>query len=168
MRRWWDVLPIEKVGELYHEVQCVEVATPTALTCKNTFSIDFLTELGRTRLIDTGRRSSKRVLVPQPSDDPHDSLVSSPLYEQDRHDLLVEAIELKRYRNGIPSGIFYHDLRSKCDLCSGHASAFSYIYDQLLLMNSIVHPHPSTAFRTKISKKTRRIVSVPMGPWNTP
>lgn len=105
MRRWWDVLPLEKFGELYHEVQCVEVATPTALTCKITSSIDFLTELGRTRLIDTGRRSSKRVLVPQPSDDPHDPLVSSPLYEQDRHDLLVEAIELKRYRTGILSGI---------------------------------------------------------------
>lgn len=48
--------------------------------------------------------SSNRVLVPQPSDDPHDPLVSSPLFEQDRHDLLEEVIELRTYRTGIRSG----------------------------------------------------------------
>ena len=49
-------------------------------------------------------KSSNRVLVPQPNDDPHDPLVSSPLFDQDQYDLSEEAIELTRSRIGIPFG----------------------------------------------------------------
>ena len=49
-------------------------------------------------------KSSDRVLVPQPSDDPHDPLVSPPLFAQDRIDLSEDTIELTRNRIGIPFG----------------------------------------------------------------
>lgn len=49
-------------------------------------------------------KSSDRVLVPQPSDDPHDPLVSLPLFERDRIDLLEETFELTKNRIGVPFG----------------------------------------------------------------
>lgn len=49
-------------------------------------------------------KSSDRVLVPQPSDDPHDPLVSPSLFKDDRIDLLDETIELTKPRIGIPFG----------------------------------------------------------------
>lgn len=49
-------------------------------------------------------KASDRVLVPQPSDDPHDPLVSSSLFERDRCDLSEEAVKLTRPRIGTPFG----------------------------------------------------------------
>ena len=49
-------------------------------------------------------KSSDRVLVPQPSDDPHDPLVSPLLFERDRIDLLEVTFELTRCRIGVPFG----------------------------------------------------------------
>lgn len=49
-------------------------------------------------------KSSDRVLVPQPSDEPHDPLVSPPLLEEDGYDPSVKSMKLRRYRIGVPSG----------------------------------------------------------------
>ena len=49
-------------------------------------------------------KSSDRVLVPQPSDDPHDPLVSTWLFEKDGYDLSEVEVPLTRYRIGVHSG----------------------------------------------------------------
>ena len=49
-------------------------------------------------------KSSDRVLVPQPSDDPHDPLVSTWLFEKERYDLSEVDVRLMRRRIGVHSG----------------------------------------------------------------
>ena len=52
---------------------------------------EIMTDVGSHHFV----KSSDRVLVPQPSGDPHDPLVSLSLFEMDWFDLLEAAIELR-------------------------------------------------------------------------
>lgn len=61
---------------------------------------EIMTDVGSHHFV----KSSDRVLVPQPSEDPHDPLVSPPLFERGRFGLLKATIELTKYRIGILFG----------------------------------------------------------------
>ena len=61
---------------------------------------EIMTDVGSHHFV----KSSNRVLVPQPSDDPHDPLVNYPPIEQIDMTCSEEAVELTRYRTGTPFG----------------------------------------------------------------
>ena len=72
-------------------------------------------------------KSSDRVLVPQPSDDPHDPLVSPPLFENYQYDLkALTRVELEYLLE-----ILYLDLRNVCHFCSRNGAAFTRTDDPL-------------------------------------
>ena len=61
---------------------------------------EIMTDVGSHHFV----KSSDRVLVPQPSGDPHDPLVSLSLFEMDWFDVLGAPTELRWCRIGVHSG----------------------------------------------------------------